>query len=76
VVGVVDLEHQEVVHLEDQVVVKDIVQVVQLRVQVILLQQVLLKEMMVVQELIQFQQDQVLEVAVQEKLDLIDQAQE
>jgi|TARA_Y100000593_G_scaffold79899_1_gene148954 hypothetical protein len=75
VVVAVDLVIQEVVAQEDRVVVKDIVQLAQLREQVILLQQVPLKEILVVQELFQLQEDLVVEVVVPQKLDLIDQAQ-
>jgi hypothetical protein len=76
VVGAVDLEHREAVQLEDQVVVKDIVQLLQVLGQEILPQLIHLKDKMVVQELYQFQQDQVLEVVVQEQLEIIDQVQE
>tara|TARA_Y100000114_G_C11574860_1_gene238220 strand:- start:102 stop:416 length:315 start_codon:yes stop_codon:yes gene_type:complete len=73
VVEVVDQVIQEVVEMEDQVVVKDIVQVVHLLDQVILLQQLLLKEILVVQELCQFQEDLVVAVVEPEQLEITDQ---
>ena len=73
VVEVVDQVIQEVVEMEDQVVVKDIVQVAHLLDQVILLQQLLLKEILVVHELYQFQEDLVVAVVEPEQLEITDQ---